>query len=39
MRTKFDHEKLEVYQESITFVGWADAILEVIPKHLAVHNH
>jgi len=38
MRTNFDHEKLEVYQESIKFVAWADALLEAIPKHLAVHN-
>jgi len=38
MRTNFDHEKLDVYQESINFVAWADALLEVIPKHLAVHN-
>jgi four helix bundle protein len=38
MRTNFDHEKLEVYQKAISFVAWADALLEVIPKHLAVHN-
>ncbi len=34
MRTNFDHEKLEVYQKAISFVAWADALLEVIPKHL-----
>jgi hypothetical protein len=38
MRTNFDHEKLEAYQKAISFVTWADALLEVIPKHLAVHN-
>jgi len=38
MRTKFDHEKLAVYQDAINFVAWADALLEVIPKHLAVHD-
>jgi four helix bundle protein len=38
MRPSFDHEKLEVYQEAINCVIWADAILEVIPKQLAVHN-
>jgi four helix bundle protein len=38
MRTNFDHEKLEVYQKTISFVAWADALLEVIPKHLAVHK-
>lgn len=38
MKTCFDHEKLDVYQESIAFVAWADALLESIPKNLAVHN-
>jgi len=38
MRTTVDHEKLEVYQELKKFVAWADALLEAIPKHLAVHN-
>jgi len=38
MRRHFDHEKLEVYQEAISFVAWADVLLEVIPKHLAVYN-
>jgi len=38
MRTNVDHEKLEVYQESMKFAAWADALLEAIPKHLAVHN-
>ena len=27
-----------MYQKAITFVSWADAILEIIPKHLAVHS-
>lgn len=35
---KFDHEKLNVYQESIRFVAWADGILESIPKSIAAHN-
>jgi hypothetical protein len=32
MRANFDLERLDVYQESITFAAWADALLEVVPK-------
>ena len=28
MKTSFDHEKLDVYQESIRFVSWGDELLE-----------
>jgi four helix bundle protein len=38
MSTVFDHEKLNVYQEAIGFVAWADGILESLPKTLAVHS-
>ena len=38
MKTHFDHEKLDVYQEAIGFVSWVDELLEGIPKSLAVHN-
>ena len=38
MKTRFDHEKLDVYQEAIAFVSWVDELLENIPKGLAVHN-
>ena len=38
MKTHFDHEKLDVYQEAIGFVSWVDELLEGIPKNLAVHN-
>jgi four helix bundle protein len=38
MKTKFDHEKLKVYQASIEFTAWVDELLEHIPKGLAVHN-
>jgi four helix bundle protein len=38
MNTSFDHEKLSVYQESIKFVVWSDAIVETLPKNLAVHG-
>ncbi len=38
MKTQFDHEKLDVYQNAIEFVSWVDELLEGIPKSLAVHN-
>jgi four helix bundle protein len=34
----FDHEKLNVYQESIRFVAWASELLENVPKSVAAHN-
>lgn len=36
--SQFDHEKLTVYQSSISFVAWADEIIAGIPKSNAVHN-
>ncbi len=38
MNTIFDHEKLNVYQEAIRFVAWADELLETLPRSLAVHG-
>jgi four helix bundle protein len=38
MKPAFDHEKLNVYQEAIRFVGWTDEILHDIPKSLAAYN-
>lgn len=38
MKTYFDHEKLNVYQDSIRFVSWTDDLLREIPKSLTVHN-
>ena len=35
---QFDHEKLNVYQESINFVSWVNELLESIPKSMAVHG-
>ena len=35
---KFDHEKLNVYQKAIQFVGWSSNLLENVPKSSAVHN-
>ncbi len=38
MKPQFDHEKLDVYQESLRFAAWCEVILERIPKSAAVHN-
>lgn len=38
MRTHFDHEKLTVYREAIGFVSWVEALLQKVPKSLAVYN-
>jgi four helix bundle protein len=38
MNTSFDHEKLTVYQEAISFVIWVNEILETLPKNLAVYS-
>jgi four helix bundle protein len=38
MRHLFDHEKLNVYHESLNFVGQATELLEAVPKTMAVHN-
>src|SRR5438445_6784161 len=38
MNPPFAHEKLEVYSDSIKFVGWTSKILESVPKSLYVTN-
>jgi four helix bundle protein len=35
---QFDHEKLNVYHESINFVSWVSELLESVPKSMAVHG-
>lgn len=37
-RIFFDHEKLDVYQESISFVAWLTPILESVTKRGDVRN-
>jgi hypothetical protein len=32
MKTYFDHEKLDVYQEAITFCGWVNDIVGNVEK-------
>ncbi len=36
MTQSLDHEKLNVYQEALRFVKWADGVLQTLPKGLAV---
>ena len=35
---QFDHEKLNIYHESINFVSWVAELLESVPKSMAVHG-
>jgi len=34
----FDHEKLEVYQESLAFVAWLEPLMKDLPKTIAVRD-
>ena len=36
MSRLFDHEKLEVYQASLSFIAWLEPVLQRLPKSLAV---
>ena len=36
--TRFDHEKLTVYQRSLKFIAWLTDVLERVPAKLAAHN-
>ena len=36
--SRFGHETLNVYQESIRFITWITELLETISKSLSVHN-
>ena len=38
MKPLFDHEKLDVYQESISFCGWVGAFLETVPGKVAAKD-
>lgn len=38
MPPRFDHERLNIYQSSLTFVAWASEILVRVPRSSAVHN-
>ena len=34
----FDHEKLEVYQRTLSFIGWLEPILEKLPRGTAARG-
>jgi four helix bundle protein len=34
----FDHEKLEVYQQSLAFVVWLEPVMQKLPKSIAVRD-
>ena len=36
MSRLFDHEKLEVYQASLSFIVWLEPVLQRLPKSLSV---
>ena len=38
MNRMFDHEKLEVYQESLIFITWLEVVLNKLRKSLAVRD-
>jgi len=38
MTSRFDHEKLNVYQRSLQFVVWTTEVLERIPPKLSAHG-
>jgi four helix bundle protein len=38
MNRLFDHEKLEVYRESLAFVAWLEPLLQKVPNSLAVRD-
>ena len=38
MKIYFDHEKLQVYQESLKFAAWCNPILERLPKSAIVRE-
>jgi hypothetical protein len=37
-RSKPNHEKLEVHQESLAFVAWTRPLLQTVPKSVAVYD-
>jgi hypothetical protein len=38
MNTLFDHEKLEVYRESLAFIAWLEPLIQELPKTMAVRD-
>ena len=38
MNAMFDHERLEVYHESLRFIHWLEPLLERLPKSISVRD-
>ncbi len=38
MNRLFDHEKLQVYQESLAFVSWLEPTIQQLPKTIAARD-
>lgn len=38
MKTYFDHEKLDVYQFSLSFYEWSEEVIERVPKSHTLHD-
>jgi hypothetical protein len=39
MHTTLDHEKLEVYQQSLQFITWTLPLLDKLPRNASVRDH
>jgi len=39
MKTYFDHERLDVYQEAIAFCGWVGDLLSEVTVKAAAKGH
>jgi hypothetical protein len=38
MHTTLDHEKLDVYQQSLQFIAWTVPVLDKLPRTASVRN-
>ena len=38
MRPTFDHEKLQVYQDSLAFISWLELLLQKVPKSFSARD-
>ena len=38
MRSTFDHEKLQVYQDSLAFISWLEVLLKNVPKSFSARD-
>ena len=38
MRSTFDHEKLQVYQDSLAFIAWLEVLLQNVPRSFSARD-